>query len=296
MQVVLAGGSGFLGRALARALRADGHTVVVLTRRPRGPHDAAWSGDERDRSWWPRLDGVDVVVNLAGESIAGGRWTAARKTAILQSRVAPTRAIVSAIGAARQPPPVLLGGSAIGIYGSRGDEVLDERSSTGDDFLAEVGRAWEHAAAPLRSETRLVLLRTGLVLDRAEGALPQLALPFRFCAGGPAGTGRQYMSWIHVDDWVGLTRWAMQEPSLRGPLNLTAPEPVTNAEFARLLGRVLHRPALLPAPAFALRLLLGEMADALVLGGQRVRPARALDGGFRFAYPTLVPALQQIFD
>jgi len=236
-----------------------------------------------------------VVLNLAGESIAGGRWTAARKARIENSRVAATRGIVDAIGAARTPPAVLLSGSAVGFYGVRGDEPIDESEPAGADFLAQVAKKWEEAATGLPSSTRLVLLRTGLVLDRKGGALPQLALPFRLFAGGPVGSGRQVMSWIHLDDWVAMARWAIASRDVEGALNVTAPSPVTNREFATALGHSLGRPALLPAPAFALRLVLGEMADALILGGQRVLPSKALRLGFEFQYPQLDAALRAIY-
>jgi uncharacterized protein (TIGR01777 family) len=294
MKVIVAGGSGFLGRALVRSLERDGHHAVVLTRRVRRASDVEWSPDGA-RSWWSALDGADAVVNLAGESIAGGRWTPARKTLIESSRLGPTRALVEAIRAARTPPGVLLSGSAVGFYGSHGHEPVDENSAAGSDFLARVAEAWERATQGTPTPTRVALLRTGVVLDRTEGALPQLALPFRLFVGGPAGSGAQAMSWIHVDDWVAMVRWALLTPAVTGPLNVTAPAPVSNREFAAALGRALKRPAFLPAPAFALRLALGEMADALILGGQRVLPTKALALGFEFRYPRVDEALRQIF-
>jgi uncharacterized protein (TIGR01777 family) len=295
MTVILAGGSGFLGTALGRALRTDGYRVRVLTRRPQGPDDLQWSAGSPDTAWRRALDGADAVINLAGESIAGRRWTAARKEAIRASRVDTTGALVSAINAAAPPPAAFLSSSAVGIYGTRGDEIVTEESPPGSDYLSSVAREWETRALDASAHTRVVLLRTGLVLARDGGALPQLALPFRLFVGGPVGTGRQYMSWIALDDWIGLVRWALATSRVSGPVNLTAPGPVTNAEFARVLGRVLRRPALLPAPSFALRLLLGEMADALVLGGQRVMPTRAKALGYEFKYPALEPALRDIY-
>lgn len=294
MRLLIAGGSGLLGRALSRALRADGHRVQSLTRHPRHADDVGWSADGTDSGWTTALPGTDAVINLAGASIAGARWTAAHKARIRDSRVRATRALVDAINAARAPT-VLVSGSAIGIYGSRGDEPLDESARAGSDFLAGVCRAWEGEALKVNAATRLVLVRTGLVLAKDGGALPQMALPFRFGAGGPMGTGRQYMSWIHVDDWVGLLRHALDTRAAAGPINLTAPAPVTNAEFARALGRALHRPAFVPTPAFVLRLALGEMADALILGGQRVLPAKAQALGYEFRYPTLERALEAIY-
>ena len=241
------------------------------------------------------VDGADAVINLAGESIAGGRWTHARKKAIRDSRVQATSALVTALATAARRPPVFLSASAIGIYGNRGDEPLTEDSSAGSDFLADVCRDWERLALEAAPASRVVPLRTGLVLDRRGGALPQLALPFRLFVGGPVGSGRQYMSWIHIDDWVAMVQWALTTSAVSGAINLTAPTPVTNAEFSRTLGRVLHRPAFMRAPAMALRLVLGEMADALVLGGQRVLPARAQTMRYTFTYDRLASALQAIY-
>ena len=268
----------------------------VLTRQPRREDDVQWSPGSADTSWIASLDGADTVVNLAGEGIADKRWTAARKAAILDSRVRATRALATAIKSSRTPPRVMLSASAIGFYGSnRGDDTLTEESAAGSDFLAEVCRHWEAEAVPAADITRLVLLRTGVVLDKKSGALPQMALPFRFFAGGRVGSGRQYLSWIHLADWLGMVRWALATPDVAGPLNVTAPAPVTNAEFSRALGRAMDRPALVPAPAFALRLGLGEMADGLLLGGQRVLPAKAQRHGFRFRFASVDAALQDIY-
>src|SRR5688572_1789386 len=284
MQIVIAGGTGFLGTRLGAALRGDGHTVAALTRQPRRDGDVAWAPD-RGEAPLDLIAGCDAVVNLAGESIAGARWTRARKTAIRASRVTATRVLADAIVRAARPP-TFVSSSAIGIYGSRGDDPLTEDSPTGSDFLAAVCREWEDEARAAAARTRLVLLRTGLVLSRSGGALPQLALPFRLLIGGPVGSGRQYVSWIHVDDWVAMVRWAIATAAVSGPLNVTAPNPVTNGEMARALGKVLRRPAAVRAPAFAVRLGLGEMGDALILSGQRVMPARARTLGFEFTHPT----------
>jgi uncharacterized protein len=293
MRIVLAGGSGFLGSALRRALSADGHSVVNLTRQPRDANDVAWSAKPADAGWMGALAGADAVVNLVGASIAGGRWTAARKRVILESRLDATAALVA--GLVRTPVPLLISSSAIGIYGTRDGEQLTEQSPVGDDWLAGVCRAWEAEALKAPPTTKVIRLRTGLVLAREGGVLPQIAMPFRFGAGGRAGSGRQYMSWIHRDDWLGLVRWLLQGADVDGALNATAPVPVTNAEFASALGRAMHRPALLPAPAFALRLALGEMAEALLLGGQRVLPAKAEGAGYRFRFRTVEDALWQIY-
>jgi uncharacterized protein (TIGR01777 family) len=294
MRVLIAGGSGFLGRTLSRALRQDGHRVQTLTRQPAQPDDLRWSADVADSGWTAALPGTDAVINLAGASIAGARWTAAQKARIRDSRLRATRALVGAINAAGAPI-VLVSSSAIGIYGDRGDQPLNESAPPGPDYLAGVCCAWEEEAGKVTPAARLVLLRTGLVLARDGGALQQMAVPFRFGAGGPLGTGRQYMSWIHVDDWVGLVRRLLDTRAAVGPINLTAPAPVTNAEFARALGRALHRPALVPTPAFVLRLALGEMADALILGGQRVLPEKAQALGYEFRYPTVETALAAIY-
>jgi hypothetical protein len=292
--IVIAGGTGLLGAALTRALRADGHRVVVLTRRPHAEGQVRWSPEDRDRSWMSTLEGAAAVINLAGNSIAAGRWTAARKAAIRDSRIVATDALVGAIAAVRQPPPVFVSSSAIGVYGTRGDERITERSSPGSDFLAEVCRDWEARAQAAEGVSRVVLLRTGVVLAREGGALPQLALPFRFFVGGPVGSGRQFVSWIHVDDWVAMVQWILATPSVSGPINATAPSPVTNVDLARTLGAVLRRPAWLTMPAFVLRLILGEMADALLLEGQCVLPEAAQRSGFVFRYSTLEPALRDL--
>ena len=295
MTIVVAGGSGFLGSAIVKTWREDGHRILILTRRPRHPDDVAWSADGGDTRWTSALEGADAVVNLAGEGIADRRWSAARKAAILDSRIRATRAIVSAIRSARTPPRALLSASAIGFYGPHGDEPLTEESPAGSDFLAGVCRQWETEANAAAGLTRVVLLRTGLVLARDGGALPEMAKPFRLFAGGPVGAGTQYLSWIHLHDWVAMVRFALATDGVDGPMNLTAPSPVTNAEFSRALGRALHRPAIVPAPAFALRLALGEMADGLLLGGQRVLPATAQRHGFNFRFPTVDAALQDVY-
>lgn len=300
MKTVITGGTGLLGTPLVTALLADGHEVVVLSRSATariapGARVAAWDPERDDRSWASEIEGADAVVNLAGEPIAGGRWTAERKRRIEESRIVSTRRLVRAIAAATRPPAVLVSGSAVGYYGPCGSEVVTERTGPGRDFLAGVCRRWEEeAAAAASGRTRVVCVRTGLVLARDGGALAQMLLPFRLGAGGPLGSGTQYWPWIHRTDWVDLIRFAIATSAVAGPLNATAPQPVTNREFARALGRALRRPAVLPAPAFALRLLLGEMADAL-LTGQRAVPAVAQRHGFAFAYPTLDAALAQLF-
>jgi len=295
VKIVIAGGTGFLGTGLAAACRADGHEVVVLTRRPQRSGELGWNPHASAGGWFASIDGADAVINLAGQRLDAGRWTAARKTSIRESRVDATRAIVTAMAVAQRRPVVLVNASAIGAYGPHGPEPLTESAPPGSDFLASVCLAWEGQALEASWMTRVVLLRTGLVLDREGGVLPKLALPFRLFAGGRAGSGDQYWSWIHRDDWTRMVRWAIDTTDVEGRLNLTAPNPVTNLEFTHTLARVLHRPALAPAPAFALRLLLGEMADALILSGQRVLPAKAALHGFEFRYPALESALRAIY-
>jgi len=296
MKVVVTGGTGFLGGPLVNGLRGDGHEVVVLTRRAaRGPGEVQWAPAAGLDVWARSFEGAGAVVNLAGEPIAEGRWTASRKRAILASRLEATSAVVGALRAAGAAGAALLSGSAIGYYGTPGDDPLDERSPPGSDFLATVCREWEAEALEASAHARVLLLRTGLVLAGGGGALQQLALPFHFFAGGPLGSGRQVMSWIHRDDWIAMVRWALAHPDLHGPLNLTAPAPVTNREMASALGRALHRPSFMPAPGFALRLALGEMADAMVLNGQRVLPRVAQTNGFAFRYETVDAALRAIY-
>jgi uncharacterized protein (TIGR01777 family) len=299
VKIVIAGGTGFLGLPLTKQLAADGHDVVILSRKPglEGPARAiAWSPDGSAGEWSKEIDGAHAVVNLAGASIAGRRWSAAHKREILDSRILATRSLAAAIARAGKPPSVLVSGSAVGYYGPLGDEPAVETTPAGSDFLARVCQQWEAEASRAASiRTRVVCIRTGLVLERDGGALPQMLPPFKFGVGGPVGSGRQYWSWIHRRDWIDLVRWAIRTDAAAGPLNATAPEPVRNVAFARALGRVLRRPSFMPAPAFALRLMLGEMADALLLTGQRALPAKADALGFSFTYAHIDDALGAIF-
>jgi uncharacterized protein (TIGR01777 family) len=294
VRIVIAGGTGLLGTALGRELTRDGVTVTVLTRRPRQPQQVRWDPDGSGASEWAHaLDGADAVVNLVGASI-NKRWTTAYKRELWDSRVRATRTLVAAMKSVRRVPPVFVSGSAVGIYGDRGDEPVTEQTPPGSDFLASLAAQWENEALAARPAARVVVVRSGIVLDRDAGALPQMALPFRLFAGGRLGSGRQYVSWIHRNDWTGIVRWALANEAVTGPVNATAPNPVTNLEFAQTLGRVLRRPAIVPAPAFALRLALGEMAD-VILGGQRVLPAKAQSLDFTFRYPLLDGALRAIY-
>jgi len=302
VKIVIAGGTGFLGRPLTARLVSDGHDVVVLTRNAgtrAAARTAVWSpGDDlHNAGAWPgEIDGADAVINLAGESIAGRRWSPAHKQHVLDSRVRATRSLVSAIDQAARPPAVLISGSAVGYYGPLGDELVVETTPAGSDFLAQVCKQWEAEANDAASpRTRVVCIRTGLVLERDGGALAQMLPPFKFGVGGPVGSGRQYWPWIHRADWIDLVRWAVHTEAASGPLNATAPNPVRNVEFARSLGWALRRPSFMPAPAFALRLLLGEMADALLLAGQRAIPATAETLGFSFKYAKIDDAFGAIF-
>ena len=300
MNIVLAGGTGFLGRPLTESLVRAGHDVIVLTRGSSGSIAAGaravtWDPNGNSGPWAAAIDGADAVVNLAGEPIAGKRWTAAHKQRILDSRVHATRSLAAAIGGAAAPPSVLVSGSAVGYYGPLGDEPVTEEHPAGSDFLGQVCRQWEQEASRAASaHTRVTCVRTGIVLEKDGGALPQMLPPFRFGAGGPVGSGRQYWPWIHRDDWVALVQWAIAAPAATAAINATAPHPVTSREFANALGRAMHRPALMPAPAFALRLLLGEMADALLLSGQNAVPAKATRAGFEFRYQDVDAALRAI--
>lgn len=296
MHVAIAGGSGFLGRALAQVLTARGDRVSVLTRRarPDRPTDIAWTPNGEAGPWAQALAGVDVVVNLAGEGMADARWTDARKAALLDSRIAATSSLARAVHQVTGGPRVFVSGSGVGYYGPRGDEPIREETPPGSDFVAKMAAAWETAARPAADIGRLVLLRTGLVLGR-EGALAKMRLPFSLGLGGRLGSGRQWMPWIHVDDWAALTAALIADSQATGAFNLTAPQPATNADFTRALGRTLHRPAVIPVPGFALRLALGEMAD-LLLTGQRAVPAKALALGYTFRYPALADALAAALD
>jgi hypothetical protein len=308
MKIVIAGGTGFLGSPLAEMYAEEGHDVRVLTRSLMAGdtrHDpgtgmpgvtrVGWKPDGKTGPWAPALEGADAAINLAGESIAGKRWTPQRKAQLRDSRILATRSLAAAIKASTAPPAVFISGSAVGYYGPCGDEPLNESSPAGKDFLAQLCEDWEkEARAATRPETRLVAIRTGIVLERSGGALREMMRPFRLFAGGRLGSGRQYLSWIHRLDWIELVRWIVQTQDVSGPVNLVAPHPVSNREFARALGRAMRRPSLLPAPALAVRVALGEMADS-ILTGQRVLPAVATKHAYHFRYPEIDIAFRGIF-
>ncbi|MBP7674752.1 MAG: TIGR01777 family oxidoreductase [Thermoanaerobaculia bacterium] len=293
MRVVVTGGTGFLGRALVAALAGRGDEAVVVTRDPSraglppGARGTGWDGLAT------AVDGAGAVVNLAGETIAQ-RWTTAAKARIVGSRAQAAERVGAALRAAKGPPAVLVNASAVGYYGNRGDEELTEESLAGNGFLAETTLAWERAAREAVPDgVRLVLLRTGFVLGEEGGGLSKMLIPFRFGLGGPLGSGRQWVPWIHRDDLVALLLAALDDARFEGPVNATAPAPVPMKELAAALGRVLRRPAFAPAPAFAIRAAMGEMA-ALVLDGQRALPGKALALGFSFRFPDLEPALRDL--
>lgn len=293
LTVAMSGTSGMVGRALAAFLSTGGHTVRRLVRgRPTAPGDIAWD-PERGQVDLEALEGVDAVVHLAGAPIAEGRWTERRKALIRSSRVEGTRALCAALARLRRRPRVLVSTSAIGVYGDRGDELLTESSRPGDDFLARVCREWESSTAEAdEAGIRVVRLRLGVVLSPAGGALARMLPAFLAGAGGPIGSGQQWLSWISLEDVLGLVLHALFTPSLAGPLNATAPGAVRQGDFARALGRVLHRPAFMPLPAPAVRALFGELGEATLLSGARVLPEAAELHGFSFVHPSLEQALR----
>jgi uncharacterized protein (TIGR01777 family) len=296
MQILVTGGTGFIGRALCRELHRAGHGVTVYTRNLASlsrifdfPVEGLASLEE-----WSTNRHFDAVINLAGEPIMARRWSDARKQVLWDSRVSLTQKLVERMEQARMKPAVFISGSAIGIYGDQGDTLLDEGSVGGEDFGHQLCAAWESAAVQAESHgIRVCLLRTGLVVGRQGGFLDHMLLPFKLGLGGRIGDGRQWMSWIHLQDHVALTLFLLRTSQARGPYNATAPNPVTNQEFTRELARELHRPAFLPVPAWLLRSVAGEMSG-LLLGSQRVLPRQAQAQGFRFSFETLAPALHDV--
>ena len=293
MRVVVTGASGFLGARLVAALQAAGHQVTKLVRRrPAAADELQWNPSGAIDA--APFEGADAVVHLAGENITG-RWTEAKKGRIQNSRVRGTETVAAAIARAAQMPRVLVAASAVGYYGNRGDEILNELSPGGRGFLPEVCRQWEAATqAAVNAGVRVVNMRIGVVLDARQGALAKMLPPFKMGVGGVIGSGRQYMPWIAVDDLVSAFLFALDNPGVQGAVNAVAPNPATNAEFTRTLGRVLGRPTIFPMPAFVVKLAFGEMGEELLLGGQRPMPVKLTNAGFRFRYPELEPALRAL--
>ena len=301
MRIVVSGGTGFIGRPLCASLCQEGHRVTLLTRKKEQAQRSCgstvtaveWNGRAAG-DWEHCLDGTDAVIHLAGAPIADGRWTKARKRLLMESRVLSTRLLVEALSRCSSKPHTLISASGIGYYGASDDRGLDEGAARGQGFLADLCLAWE--AEALRAAefgVRVVVLRTGMVLEQDGGALPKMLLPFRLFAGGPIMPGTQWVSWIHRHDHIGLIKWTLTTPGVSGPVNAVAPEAVTMNRFCDALGRVLHRPSWLPVPGFMLNIVLGELGT-LMTTGQRVTPAKALSEGYVFYYPTLEPALRAI--
>jgi uncharacterized protein (TIGR01777 family) len=295
MRVAITGASGLVGGGLVPFLTAGGHEVLRLVRRtPKGTDEARWDPEagEIDAA---ALEGTDAVVHLAGENIAAGRWTEARKVLLRSSRLGPTRLLAETLAGLKKKPKVLVSASAIGYYGNRGDAWVSEKDAPADDFLGRLSVEWEAAAEPARKAgIRVVHPRFGIVLSPAGGALGKMLLPFRAGLGGVVGPGTQYMSWIALDDLLGVVHHLLDRVDLEGAVNAVAPAPVTNAVFTKTLGRVLGRPTVASVPAFALRLVLGEMADAALLSSTRVRPERLQASGYCFRFPDLEGALRHV--
>jgi uncharacterized protein (TIGR01777 family) len=298
MKILVSGSTGLVGSALVPRLKAEGHEVLRLVRSAptKGTGEVYWN-PEKGTLDAEEIEGVEGVVHLAGESIAEGRWTEEKKQRIRESRVKGTTLISETLARLKTRPRVLVSASAVGFYGSRGDEHLNEQSASGDDFLAEVCRAWELSTqAAAQSGVRVVYLRFGVILSSEGGALAKMLTPYKMGVGGKLGSGEQYMSWITLDDAVGAILHALETDALRGPVNVVAPQASTNYEFTKTLGHVLSRPTIFPMPAFAARLMFGEMADATLLASQRVEPARLQESGFVFKYPELEGALKHVLE
>lgn len=293
MKILITGASGLIGKALHESFQSKGYELLRASRKePKNAADIQWD-TESGFAEPERLEGVDAVIHLAGESVGGLRWTDEKKTAIRDSRILGTRSVVAAMAAMKQKPKVFIAASAIGFYGDRGDEILTESSSPGTTFLADVAKAWE--AESRRAEDagiRTVLLRTGVVLSKDGGALATMLTPFKFGLGGVVGSGKQWMSWISLSDVVRIVKFALENENLRGAVNVVAPNAVTNEEFTKTLGDVLYRPTFLPLPAFAINMVFGEMGDALLLASTRAEPRRLEDAGFEFEFTDLKKAIE----
>ncbi|HEY2646277.1 MAG TPA: TIGR01777 family oxidoreductase [Candidatus Acidoferrales bacterium] len=302
MRILISGSTGLVGSAVSKALQGQGHEIARLVR-PGTRKGSADRTGKRDIVWDPVTDqfdaaaaeGADALIHLAGASIADGRWNASRKELLRTSRIDATRQLFGALAKLKQPPRLILAASAIGFYGDRGDEILTESSAPGTNVLAGLCREWEaETARGGEFGARVVTLRFGVILAAHGGALPKMLVPFKLGLGGRLGDGRQWMSWVTLSEVLSIVQFALSNSGLAGPVNVVSPNPVQNNEFTTVLAKTLHRPALFPAPAFALRLALGEMADALLLASQRVIPSRLTDSGYRFQQPVLADALAEV--
>ena len=295
MKILITGASGLIGKALQRSFSEKGYEMLLAGRgEPTKANEIKWSVEDGFREEdLGRLEGLDAVVHLAGEGIAGLRWTEEKKKAIRDSRVKGTHNLVNTLAGLDQKPKVFISGSAMGFYGDRGDEIVTETSKVGDNFLADVAKEWE--AESRRAEDsgiRTVLLRTAIVLSKDGGALATMLTPFKFGVGGVVGSGKQWMSWVSLDDVIGIINFALENENLRGAVNVASPNPVTNEEFTKTLGDVLYRPTFLPLPEFAVNLMFGEMGDTLLLNSTRVEPKRLKDAGYEFKFPELKSAIE----
>lgn len=295
MRILITGASGLIGKALQKSFAEKGYEMLLAGRgEPKTSNEIEWSVEsgfhEKDLE---RLEALDAVIHLAGESISGLRWTDEKKKAIRESRVKGTRNVVNTLAELKQKPRVFIAGSAMGFYGDRGDEIVTETSSPGDNFLSDVAREWEMESRRAEdSGIRTVLLRTAIVLSKDGGALATMLTPFKLGVGGVIGSGKQWMSWVSLDDVVGIINYAIENESLRGAINVASPNPVTNEEFTKTMGDVLYRPTIIPLPEFAVNLLLGEMGDTLLLNSTRVEPKRLKDAAYEFKFPDLRSALE----
>jgi uncharacterized protein (TIGR01777 family) len=301
-RVIVTGGTGFIGRPLSYRLLEEGYDVVCLTRsasaaKKKGGNRikfVAWDGKSA-AGWSEHAEGAAAIVNLAGESIGSGRWSGAKRQRILQSRMNAGKAVTEAVESVRRKPEVVIQASAIGIYGNRGEEILDESSRLGEGFLAEVAKDWEASTGGIEaSGVRRIIIRTGMVLGTAGGALARLLLPYRFFIGGPMGSGKQWMSWIHITDEIGGILFLLRRKNMNGTFNLTAPQPLPNKSFSRELGKLLRRPSWFPIPGLFLKVFLGKMAEETILASQRVSPVRLEEAGYKFVYPELTGALTDL--
>jgi len=295
MRILITGASGLIGTALQRSFDEKGYEMLLASRsEPKSERDIQWNADTGfAKEDLPRLEGLDAAIHLAGESISALRWTDEKKKAIRDSRVYGTRTMIETFAQLEKKPKVFISASAIGFYGDRGDDEVTETSAAGDTFLSDVSKEWESESR--RAEDmgiRTVLLRNGIVLSKEGGALATMMTPFKLGVGGVVGSGKQWMSWVSLDDVVGIVNYALENENLRGAINVASPNPVTNEEFTKTLGEVLYRPTFLPLPEFAVNLVFGEMGDALLIDSTKVIPKRLLDAGYKFKYPEIKPALE----